>query len=174
MGLRTSLRDAIKALVGRGDPSSPKSGAPAAAAPRSDARRALPTAADAEGWRALAFAEQVVPGKGGTFPLPAGAAASGIVAVFRHDGRLWCIDNACTHEDGPVGEGAVTGCKVRCPYHDWEFDFTTGACVTDPERPLATWSVRERDGVIWVGPRLTEGTAHRGGDHNDGLETIVR
>ena len=25
-----------------------------------------------------------------------------------------------------------------------------------------------------VGPRLSEGTLSRGGDHNDGMETIVR
>ncbi|MDP2308700.1 MAG: Rieske (2Fe-2S) protein [Pseudomonadota bacterium] len=130
----------------------------------------LPSAPTADGYRAVAFAHQVTEKKAGTFPLE----GAPIVAVFRHAGQLWVIDNACAHEDGPVGEGDVEGKCVRCPYHDWEYDFTTGACRTDPERSLATFSVRERDGVIWVGPRLTEGTKARGGDHNDGLETITR
>jgi nitrite reductase/ring-hydroxylating ferredoxin subunit len=134
----------------------------------------LPTEPDAEGYRAIAPSDRVAQGRAGTFPLPAGAPGVGIVAIFRHDGALYCIDNACTHEDGPVGEGEINGCRVMCPYHDWEFDFTTGACTNDPERPLATYAVREHDGFLWVGPRLTEGTLSRGGDHNDGLETIVR
>jgi nitrite reductase/ring-hydroxylating ferredoxin subunit len=124
----------------------------------------------ADGFRAVAPADRVTERKPGTFPLDGAT----IVAVFRQGGRLWCIDNACAHEDGPVGEGDVTGTCVRCPYHDWEYDFTTGACHTDPERSLATYAVREEDGFIWVGPRLTPGTQARGGDHNDGLETITR
>ncbi|MDP2312152.1 MAG: Rieske (2Fe-2S) protein, partial [Pseudomonadota bacterium] len=130
----------------------------------------LPPEKTADGYRAVALSTQVTDLKAGTFPLD----PTTIVAVFRHEGKLWVIDNACAHEDGPVGEGAVTGKCVKCPYHDWEYDYTTGACRTDPERSLATFAVREGDGLIWVGPRLTEGTKARGGDHNDGLETITR
>jgi nitrite reductase/ring-hydroxylating ferredoxin subunit len=225
MGIRSLLKQAAKSVLGRGEPSSPRSGGPAPvaspqrpeaatpapkpaaptappaappsspppaaatpAAPAAPARPAratggarrgaapvvLPDAPDADGFRAIAPSEKVPPGKAGTFPLPAGATGAGIVAIFRHEGRLYCIDNACTHEDGPVGEGETEGCRVKCPYHDWEFDFTTGACTNDPERPLATYAVREHDGFLWVGPKLTEGTLSRGGEHNDGMETIVR
>jgi nitrite reductase/ring-hydroxylating ferredoxin subunit len=152
-------------------PSTPARTAPAR---KSGAAVALPEGPDADGYLAIAPADRVSQGKSGTFPLPAGASGTGIVAIFRHEGRLYCIDNACTHEDGPVGEGEINGCRVMCPYHDWEFDFTTGACTNDPERPLATYAVREHDGFLWVGPRLTEGTLSRGGEHNDGMETIVR
>jgi nitrite reductase/ring-hydroxylating ferredoxin subunit len=155
-------------------PTRPVTPARATGGARRGAVVALPEAPDAEGFRAIAPSDKVAPGKAGTFPLPAGAAGTGIVAIFRHEGRLYCIDNACTHEDGPVGEGETDGCRVKCPYHDWEFDFTTGACTNDPERPLATYAVRDHDGFLWVGPKLTEGTLSRGGEHNDGMETIVR
>jgi nitrite reductase/ring-hydroxylating ferredoxin subunit len=190
MGLRDRLKQTAKTLLGLPEPARPvapvapavpvtakaapvKAAAPEKAAPvkaAAPAATTLPTAPTADGYRAVAFAHQVTDKKAGTFPLE----GAPIVAVFRHEGKLWVIDNACAHEDGPVGEGDVEGKCVRCPYHDWEYDFTTGACRTDPERSLATFSVRERDGVIWVGPRLTEGTKARGGDHNDGLETITR
>lgn len=183
MGLRDRLKQTAKTLLGLPEPAArpapsvaapPTSVAPPASQPRSAPPAAsatvLPSAPTADGYRAVAFAHQVTEKKAGTFPLE----GAPIVAVFRHAGQLWVIDNACAHEDGPVGEGDVEGKCVRCPYHDWEYDFTTGACRTDPERSLATFSVRERDGVIWVGPRLTEGTKARGGDHNDGLETITR
>lgn len=161
MGLRDALKARARALLARPQPR---------AAPAGAGVPALPLGVTADGFRAVAPAAGVADGAAGTFPL----AGSTIIAVFRREGRLWCIDNACAHEDGPVGEGAIAGCRVKCPYHDWEYDFTTGACLTDPERSLATYAVRERDGFIWVGPRLTEGTQHRGGAHNDGLETIIR
>jgi len=95
-----------------------------------------------------------------------------VVAVFRHQGRLYAMENACAHEDGPIGEGEVRGTCVVCPYHDWQYDFTTGACITDPERPRATWSVREEGGQVWLGPQLSAGSDSRGGEHDDGMEVI--
>lgn len=170
MGLRDRLKQTAKSLLGQ-KPPQPE---PARAAPPGGGTgkppATLPTAKSADGYRAVAFSRQVTDGKAGTFPLE----GYGVVAVFRLGPKLFCIDNACAHEDGPVGEGAIEGTCVRCPYHDWEYDFTTGACRTDPTRALASFAVREADGVIWVGPKLTEGTKARGGDHNDGMETIIR
>ena len=163
MGLRNLLKETARALLAR--PEAPRAPAGPPAPPT-----VLPADRSADGFRAVAFSTQVAEGRAGTYPL----AGTVIIAVFRREGRLWCIDNACAHEDGPVGEGAIAGCRVKCPYHDWEYDYTTGACLTDPERALATYAVREHGGIIWVGPRLTEGTTHRGGAHNDGLETIIR
>jgi nitrite reductase/ring-hydroxylating ferredoxin subunit len=159
VGLRDLIKGKVKAALGR-----PPSPSPAAVR-ATDGSLPGPT----DGWTAVARASQVPEGKAGTFPH-----ANAVVAIFRKDGKLYAMDNACAHEDGPVGEGAIAGCRVKCPYHDWEYDYTTGACITDPTRALGTWSVRERDGFLWIGPRLTEGTGERGGDHNDGMETIIR
>ena len=92
------------------------------------------------------------------------------VAVFRVGAEVFVIDNACLHEDGPLGEGSQEGTVVVCPYHDWRYDLRTGACLTMPSRRLATWPVRTRDGWVLVGAP-TPGTLERGGDHDDGLET---
>ena len=75
---------------------------------------------------------------------------------------------------GAVAEGEIKGCTVKCPYHDWEYDFTTGKCVTWPENKLETYFVREKDGFLWLGPVATPGTSMRGGDHNDGMKVIVK
>lgn len=130
---------------------------------------ALPSQTTPDGFWAAGFSHQVLEGKAGSFGI---AGTETVVAVFRKADQLYAIDNACAHEDGPIGEGAIQGTKVRCPYHDWEYDFTTGACMTDPERRQTCWSVREKDGVIWLGPISRKGTAARGGDHNDGMEVI--
>jgi nitrite reductase/ring-hydroxylating ferredoxin subunit len=138
--------------------------APAPAAPAPAAPSAEPTPLVA-----VAPASAVREGKAGTY-----AHAGYNVAVFRHGGRLYAIDNACAHEDGPIGEGEIDGTCVRCPYHDWQYDFTTGACLTDPERARATFRVEERDGQVWLGAQLTAGSDQRGGDHDDGLEVIIQ
>jgi nitrite reductase/ring-hydroxylating ferredoxin subunit len=98
-------------------------------------------------------------------------AGNTIVVVFRNDGNLYAINNTCTHEDGPIGEGTVNGTVIACPYHDWRFDFTSGKCLTTPDRDVATYATRERDGFVWVGAAITQGASihSRGGEHNDGM-----
>jgi len=195
VGLRDRLRDLARGIAARGsvpapDPAprqgrdGPPQAVPAAvAAGASAARPERPDGGEAAGapvraspaedviWHDLGPLAKVGPGRPATFANPSGV---GAVSVFSHEGALWAIDDACTHEDGPLGEGAVRGSCVVCPYHDWEYDFTTGACLTDPSRPLATWHVRAEKGRIWLGPRRSAGTSARGGDHNDGKETITR
>jgi nitrite reductase/ring-hydroxylating ferredoxin subunit len=129
------------------------------------------TAAPVEDWKPIAQSSQVPEGKAGTFAV---GKTDQVVAIFRHQGALYAIENACAHEDGPIGEGTVKGTRVWCPYHDWEYDFTTGACITDPERRQTCWKTREEGGTIYLGPVAREGTAARGGEHNDGMEVIVK
>ncbi len=63
--------------------------------------------------------------------VPAGSAreltAGGrVIALFNVDGRLYALDGICPHAGGPLGEGALQGSIVTCPWHGWQFDVTTG------------------------------------------------
>lgn len=156
MGLRDALKRKLAEAVGIG-------GKPGTAR-STDAP--LPDAPDADGFRAVARAEAVAPGRPGTFQVGAD-----VVAVFRVDGALYAIDSACAHEDGPLGEGEQQGAVVTCPYHAWRFDVRTGACLTEPSRAVGCFAVRERDGLLWVGRRTKQGSGDRGGEHDDGLTT---
>src|SRR3989440_1971158 len=61
------------------------------------------------------------------------------VALFRHEGQFYALNNACPHRQGPLirgvleswGEGPV--CAVRCPMHGWKFDLATGDSHGRPE-----------------------------------------
>lgn len=159
MGLRDRLKGAIKKAVGKDE-------GPSAIERRQAARRDLPREPDREGYVAVAASELLEDGKGTTF-----AVRGENVAVFRAGGTIYAIPDACTHEDGPLGEGELDGTVVTCPYHDWRFDITDGSCLTDPKRPVGCFAARERDGFIWVGRRTREGTRARGGEHDDGLKT---
>ena len=55
-----------------------------------------------------------------------------IVVVFHVDGNYYCLDDVCTHDGGPLGEGELTGCQIACPRHGARFDIRTGAALTMP------------------------------------------
>jgi pyruvate oxidase len=47
-------------------------------------------------------------------------------AVTHHDGQFGCIDNACPHQGGPLGEGSIEGGWLRCPWHGYDYSPLTG------------------------------------------------
>ena len=51
------------------------------------------------------------------------------IALFNVAGTFHALDNTCTHEGGPLGEGQLTGEVVACPWHDNEFNVTTGEAL---------------------------------------------
>ena len=124
----------------------------------------LPKEPDAEGYQAVAPSSLLKEGERNTFKV-----GDIPVACFRIDGRVYVIDDECAHENGPLGEGDVDGFVVTCPYHDWRYDVRTGDCLTDPDRFLSCFAVKEHDGYIWVGAKTREGSSSRGGEHDDGL-----
>ena len=72
------------------------------------------------------------------------------LALFNLGGTFYALDNRCTHMGGPLGEGAVEGNQVTCPWHGSVFNITNGEVVEPPaRRPVATFRVHvERDEVL--------------------------
>jgi nitrite reductase/ring-hydroxylating ferredoxin subunit len=64
------------------------------------------------------------------------------LAVFNVDGIFHAIDNTCIHRGGPLGEGDVEGSVVTCPWHGWQYDVTTGACVANPSAKVECHKVK--------------------------------
>lgn len=64
------------------------------------------------------------------------------IAVANVDGVYYAVANACAHAEGPLGEGAVEGCNVVCPYHGWSFDLRDGACTTVPGKGVRSYPVQ--------------------------------
>jgi 3-phenylpropionate/trans-cinnamate dioxygenase ferredoxin subunit len=54
------------------------------------------------------------------------------LAVSNVDGSLHAIENICTHDGGPLGEGALERDRVICPRHGAAFDARTGRALTLP------------------------------------------
>ncbi|RMH37777.1 MAG: non-heme iron oxygenase ferredoxin subunit [Nitrospirae bacterium] len=72
------------------------------------------------------------------------------IAVFHVDGQFYAIDNTCVHRGGPLGEGELNGEVVSCPWHGWEYNVKTGACLTNPSASVKTYPVVVENSDVMV------------------------
>ena len=64
------------------------------------------------------------------------------LALSNVDGELYAIDNVCTHDNGPLGEGRLQRGRVICPRHGAAFDAKTGKVLSLPAvRDVAAYDV---------------------------------
>ena len=87
------------------------------------------------------------------------------IGIFNIHGRYVAVLNVCPHELAPVCLGRLGGTTLpsapgewiwgrvgeilACPWHGWEFDLFTGACLTDRRR-LHMYEVNVEDDQIIV------------------------
>ncbi|MCB9545606.1 MAG: Rieske 2Fe-2S domain-containing protein [Myxococcales bacterium] len=74
-------------------------------------------------------------------------------AVFRTDGVIGALPDACPHRGMRLSTGRVRGGQLVCPYHGWAFgpDGVGKAPGTPQMRPhTACLEAVERDGAIWM------------------------
>ncbi|WP_201776730.1 Rieske (2Fe-2S) protein, partial [Allosalinactinospora lopnorensis] len=88
------------------------------------------------------------------------------IGVFNVGGSYYALRNGCPHKGGALCEGPVCGTTlptedrsfvygrdgeiVRCAWHGWEFDITTGAAIADPAVRARTYPVVVEDGQVMV------------------------
>lgn len=74
------------------------------------------------------------------------------IVVFNIAGEFFAIGDVCSHDDGPLGDGDITGHTVTCPRHGGEFDVRTGKATMLPAvQDIPAYPVRVEDGKIHVG-----------------------
>jgi nitrite reductase (NADH) small subunit len=93
----------------------------------------------------VAAADDIPPGEARVFDVNGRA-----IAVFNVDGRLYAVENECPHRGGPLGEGDLDGAIIRCPWHAWRWDVTTGANVNNPAVKIACFPVSVEDGGVVI------------------------
>lgn len=108
------------------------------------ARRQL----DAEGWVNAGRADTTLEGR-------ARMALVGEekVAIFRHEGRLFCVSNVCRHQNGPLGEGRIVDGCITCPWHGYQYLPHNGQSPPPFTEKVETFNLRIVDGEIFVDPR---------------------
>ncbi len=77
----------------------------------------------------------------------------GEASVFRLDGvelaaarsgtKVFVLENRCSHDDGPLGEGRLVDGQIECPRHGARFDLATGRATRMPAvAPIAVYAAR--------------------------------
>src|SRR3990170_7577403 len=94
----------------------------------------------------VAKAADVPPGQARTFSVNGRH-----LAVCNVDGTFYAIDDVCTHDGGPLGEGYLEGDQIECPRHGALFDVKTGKALTLPAvLPVNSYPVQVEGGEIKV------------------------
>jgi nitrite reductase (NADH) small subunit len=55
----------------------------------------------------------------------------GTYAICNARGEIHALDGICPHAGGPLGQGALHGTTLVCPWHAWEYDCRSGANEMD-------------------------------------------
>jgi chlorite dismutase len=105
-----------------------------------------------EAWVEVCPLDELAPGETKTVFLE-----GKMVGLFNIGGTIYGLNNRCTHARGPLTEGVINAaeCTVVCPWHYGKFDLKTGAAIDGLVRkPLDTYQVEIRDGMVYVGIRV--------------------
>ncbi len=76
------------------------------------------------------------------------------IAVFNVGGNIYAIEDACTHDDGPLAEGMLIedadNPKIECDRHGATFELKTGKPTFPAVVPIKRYPVRVESGNIQI------------------------
>jgi 3-phenylpropionate/trans-cinnamate dioxygenase ferredoxin subunit len=55
-----------------------------------------------------------------------------LVVLFHVGDVFYCVDDVCTHDGGPLGDGELVDGTIACPRHGAQFDIKTGEALCMP------------------------------------------
>ena len=74
------------------------------------------------------------------------------IVVFNIAGRYFAIDDVCSHDGGPLGDGELDGMEIVCPRHGARFDIRTGRVLSLPAvEDISAYPVRVAEDEIQIG-----------------------
>ena len=92
-----------------------------------------------------------------------GQADGEAVILVRRGQDVWAVAATCAHWSGPLPDGIVVDCQIRCPWHHAWFDVRTGEAVGPPSpRDIATWEVHREGDRVRVGKKRPAGVSRSG------------
>lgn len=72
-----------------------------------------------------------------------------VLAVANVGGVYHAISGICPHAGGPLGEGALDGMVLWCPFHRWNFHLETGIASVGGKKLVDIYEVRVQAGRLF-------------------------
>ena len=72
------------------------------------------------------------------------------IALTRCAGLVGALDNHCPHQGGPLGEGSIENGLLRCPWHGYDYNPTTGKPPAGFSDAPPAFDTDEREDGIYV------------------------
>ncbi len=73
------------------------------------------------------------------------------IAVCNVSGKLYAIEDVCTHDGASFDQGALDGCEIECPRHGARFDVTSGQPTELPAViPVNVYEIRINGEIIEI------------------------
>ena len=79
------------------------------------------------------------------------------VVLTNIHGKLYAMDSVCSHEGGPLEEGALEGYELICPWHQGIFDIRTARAS-----PKTDWVTDLKSYTVIVDEKSGEISIHTG------------
>jgi nitrite reductase/ring-hydroxylating ferredoxin subunit len=99
----------------------------------------------AEGWvRAASLA--ALPESGCSVVAIGGQA----IALFRHEGSVYAVDNRCPHMGFPLSRGTVADGLLTCHWHHARFDLVSGGTLDPFADDVRSYPVRVEDDAVYI------------------------
>ncbi len=81
------------------------------------------------------------------------------IAVFKYEGKVSAVNNICSHQMGPLGEGKIVDGCITCPWHGYQYLPANGQSPPPFKEKLPTYRVKVWQKKIWIDPKpLAPGT----------------
>ena len=74
------------------------------------------------------------------------------IAIFKYDGKLSAVDNACKHQNGPLSEGRIIDGCITCPWHGYQYQPHNGTSPPPFDEKVATYDVKLSGSDVWLNP----------------------
>ena len=73
------------------------------------------------------------------------------IVLIRRRGKVYALEDRCSHEEFPLSAGEVTGDQITCMLHGARFELSTGKPKALPAvLPVKTYETRVEDGRVHV------------------------
>lgn len=81
-------------------------------------------------------------------------------AVFKYDGKLSAVSNACAHQNGPLGEGRIIDGCITCPWHGFQYRMADGKSPAPFTEEIPTYHLRVENGNILLNAKANPPGTH--------------